>query len=289
MKLNFKKYHGCYNEFICMDMRDIDANIQDHVSLWCQKKYHDATGYIGADGVVVVQSSDIADVKMMIVNADGSIPEMCGNGLRCLVAFMAHQQIIQQTKLTVETLAGVLDVTIQDASFPRAMISVGMGTAIMKQDLPLADFSPELMGSPPIQVGGFDVVPVSMGNPHAVIFVKDVDEINVSELGPLIQNLSTESGMPYFPNGVNVEFVAASKTISNALDMRVFERGVGETMACGTGACAAVVAGVMQGVCTPETTVILPGGFLDIHVNPDTLAVTMTGPAECMPGNEIEL
>ena len=273
-----------------MDMRDMDVNIQDHVPLWCQKKYHDATGYIGADGVVVVQSSDIADVKMMIVNADGSIPEMCGNGLRCLVAFMAHEQIIQQTKLTVETLAGVLDVTIQDASFPRAMISVGMGTAMMKQDLPLADFSPELMGAPPLQVGGFDVVPVCMGNPHAVVFVDHVDTMDIAHAAVQIQGARAMSGDAYFPNGVNVEFVDCfSSSSGSALNMRVFERGVGETMACGTGACAAVVAGVMQGACAPETTVVLPGGSLDIHVNPDTLAVTMTGPAECMPGNQIEL
>jgi diaminopimelate epimerase len=295
MKLKFKKYHGCYNEFICVDLRNIDFNIiQPMVPYMCQKKpwaptpTHWSDYYMGADGLVAVQNSTIADFKMLIINADGSIPEMCGNGLRCFAAFLHHENITTKTQLKIETLAGVLDVTVVDDSFPKAIVTVEMGHAKLHHQLPPQDFSRDLRQHVSWVFQPFKITAVSMGNPHAVIFVDNANAVNIAELGPIIQNLSTPTGDHLFPNGVNVEFVSKSTSISNALEMRVFERGVGETMACGTGACAAAVAGYQHGICQEKTSVILKGGVLDIVINPNNFLVTMTGPAQCIL-NEIEL
>jgi diaminopimelate epimerase len=139
-----------------------------------------------------------------------------------------------------------------------------------------------------IPIGQYNVVPVSMGNPHAVIYTSNINGIDINTIGPLIQNAESASGERWFPNGINVEFLEHIPG-TQQLHMRVFERGVGETMACGTGACAAVVAGMMHGHCQPSETVFLKGGELTINVNPTNYAVTMQGPAQFMGEGRIEL
>jgi diaminopimelate epimerase len=293
MSLNYRKYHGCLNEFICVDLRNTSHDIAPYVPGLCQKKtwppkHLPDKNYIGADGLVGVHHSDIADFKMQIINANGSIPEMCGNGLRCFVAFLHHQHLTQHPSLRIETGAGVLAVTVHNITPTSASISVGMGKAKTKAQLPNADFLLECQTMDAIPIGQYNVVPVSMGNPHAVIYTSNINGIDINTVGPLIQNAESASGKRWFPNGINVEFLEHIPG-TQRLYMRVFERGVGETMACGTGACAAVVAGMLHGHCQPSETVFLKGGELTIDVNPTNYAVTMQGPAQFMGEGRIEL
>ncbi len=281
MKLNFSKYHGCGNDFICTDLRN--ANYADIVPLaiqLCRRGYS-----IGADGFIVVMDSSVADYKMLIINADGTIPEMCGNGLRCFVSFLIHQGITGKKKLNIETDAGIIPATIISDKGPLMMVNVDLGTAAYGLTLPKHDFNFDLSNTADYAINVADqmlqFVPVSVGNPHAVFFVPDVDAVDLDVLGPLIEHHS------FFPNRVNVEFIdVQSPTL---IKMRVWERGVGETNACGTGACASVVAAVMTKHCDQNVVVDLKGGRLEISFDSESLSIQMLGPSEFVFSSQINV
>ena len=217
---------------------------------------------IGSDGIITIEPSDKADFRMRIFNADGSEAKMCGNGIRCVGKYVYDKGYTDRKNLKIETLSGIktLDLMTDCKGYVRS-VSVDMGTVTVKRPVTLS-------------VNGAEVTltPVSVGNPHAVIFVDDAGGAPLYTLGPAIEKHE------YFPDGVNVEFV--SKTGINSLRMRVWERGSGVTMACGTGACAASAAAVSAGICEKNVpiTVTLDGGDLSVIIKEDRKAI-MTGPA----------
>lgn len=223
---------------------------------------------IGGDGLVLISLSDVADFRMRIFNADGSEAKMCGNGVRCVGKYVYDKGYTKKTEIAVETLSGIkyLRLFIKDGKVDTVSVDMGEVTVGREENLDVA--------------GGVRLIPVDVGNPHAVIFVDDADKAPVDTVGPLIEK------DPRFPGGVNVEFV--SVTGRNRLRMRVWERGSGITMACGTGACASVAAAVAKGYCDEGTdvSVTLDGGVLTIRKDGDK--VTMTGPARTVFEGEIE-
>ena len=228
---------------------------------------------VGGDGVITVDPSDKADAFMHIYNADGSEGKMCGNGIRCVGKFLYEIKKIQKEVLTVETLAGVKTLHITAKNGEVLQVSVDMGEAMLAPaDIP-AEFSGDRIVAQPFEAEGeeYEITCVSMGNPHCVVFVNDPYDIDIERVGSAFENDMR------FPERVNTEFV---KYVGrNELLMRVWERGSGETWACGTGACASAVAAVLNGYCEEgeEITVHLRGG--DLVIVYEDGKVTMTGPA----------
>jgi diaminopimelate epimerase len=272
MDLEFTKMHGCGNDFIVVDdleeELDLDASA---VTMLCDRHFG-----VGADGVILVRpaTDPEADYSMVYFNADGSLAEMCGNGIRVFTKYLSDRGLVEEGRLAVQTPAGTKTIdVIPDSAGMFALARVDMGVPL----LAAADVPTTLPGDPVVNVhvvtdaGEADVTCVSMGNPHTVLWVDDVDGAPVTTLGPAIEKLDS------FPRGTNVEF--AEVTDVSRIRLRVWERGVGETLACGTGACAALVAGVMTGRCGHSAIVELPGGELRVEwLQPGS--VFMTGPAE---------
>ena len=215
---------------------------------------------VGADGLLMVWPSEKAHYRMQVINSDGSEAEMCGNGIRCLAKYVYETDQLKEEVISVETLAGTILPAVILENGKVIGVEVDMGTPQKTQNSKLK-----------IQNNEFDITEVSMGNPHAVIFVDELASIDLGEVGPLIEN------DPHFPNRTNVEFV---KVINDKeIEVLVWERGAGETLACGTGACAAVVAANLAGKIGRRAIVKLPGGNLDIEWTEDN-HVLMRGPAE---------
>jgi diaminopimelate epimerase len=271
MKIAFTKYQGSGNDFILIDNRHADEPLVTPATAarMCDRHFG-----IGADGVIfALPGRGDTDYTMRIFNADGSEPEMCGNGIRCLARFVARLERVGETERTyrVRTLAGTMSprlanngqVTV-DMGVPR-LLAAETPTTLATADQKVIDL--------PLDVRGkiWYVTCVSMGNPHCVTFVEDVDAIPLETLGVEFEL------NPVFPRRTNVEFIRAIRP--DLLKMRVWERGAGITLACGTGACASVVAGVLTGRCDRSCTVELPGGDLQIHWSPADGHVYMTGPA----------
>ena len=223
----------------------------------------------GSDGIITIGPSEIADYKMRIFNADGSEAMMCGNGIRCVGKYVYDKGYTDKTELRIETRSGVKTLWLEVRCGKVRRVAVDMGRAAVSEDITL-------------EIDGISVTvtPVNVGNPHAVCFVPDADDVPLGEIGPKIEK------HPAFQGGVNAEFV--SLRADGGLRMRVWERGSGITMACGTGACASTSAAVSKGLCRAgkRIPVQLDGGTLDIEVSPD-FAVTMTGPAEFVYEGEI--
>ena len=254
----FEKWQGCGNDFMIIDSR-IDSHIDDakKISRLCDRHFG-----IGADGVIYILPSEIADVRMRIFNADGSEAEMCGNGIRCFTKYLGGDN------LKVETGAGVLTVELNNN-----LVTVDMGEPILEAEkIPVADFSGKVINEP-IEIDGeiFKMTCVSMGNPHCVIFVEDLSKINLAQIGPKFETHKK------FPRRTNTEFVQVVG--ENELRMRVWERGSGITLACGTGTCATVVAANLNGLTGKSALVHLDGGDLQIDWRADN-RVYMTGAAE---------
>ncbi len=267
MRLDFTKMHGLGNDFILVDCRDkVVSDRLSEIGEMSKRLCHRRFG-IGADQMLLLYSSDTADFKMRIFNADGSEVEMCGNGIRCLAKYIWDRGISGKDELSVETAAGVIrPVKAGD------MVRVDMGEPVLEaRKIPVN--LDGLVKNFPLIIDGkeFKITCVSMGNPHAVIFVGDVDGFDVKRYGPAIETHEL------FPKRTNVEFI---QTIGpEGLKMRVWERGAGETMACGTGACAAAVAANLNGLAGKKVTVGLLGGELSVEWAGDN-HVYMTGPAE---------
>ena len=216
----------------------------------------------GADGMIYISPSRRADFRMRIFNADGSEAEMCGNGIRCVGKYVYDRGYTDETHLAIETRAGIRTLDLEVRCGKVRSVTVDMGRAETGEDRTLSAGGGTVTGTP-----------VSVGNPHFVVFTGDGESVRPEELGPLIEK------HPSFPEGVNAEFVRV--TGENRLRMRVWERGSGVTMACGTGACASAAAAVRKGLCRAGSPVLveLDGGVLEITVGPDG-CVRMTGPAE---------
>lgn len=259
----FEKWQGCGNDFVIIDGREGDEIFDsEKISCICDRHFG-----IGADGVIYILNSEIADVRMRIFNADGSEPEMCGNGIRCFAKFLSEKNPVE--KLKVETGAGVLTVKIFDKN-----VEVDMGEPILSAEkIPVVGYgSKEVIGEN-IEVCGkiYKMTCVSMGNPHCVIFVDDAEKIELEKIGELFEKHEK------FPRHTNTEFV--SVTGKNKLRMRVWERGSGITLACGTGACASAVAANLNNLAERNVEIYLDGGILKIDWREDN-HIYMSGPAE---------
>ncbi len=254
--MHFTKMHGLGNDYLY-----VYGEVPENVSELSQRLSERHFG-AGSDGMIYISPSNVADFKMRIFNADGSEAMMCGNGIRCVGKYVYDKGYTDKTELKIETLSGIKTLRLFVSGGRVKTVAVAMGRAAAGADMT-------------IDVDGTSVTltPVNVGNPHAVIFVDDPESAPVTELGPKIEK------HPAFPGGVNVEF--ACRTGENEIRMRVWERGSGVTMACGTGACATAAAAVKKGLCRPreDNFIKLDGGKLKINISPDG-SVTMTGPAE---------
>ena len=229
---------------------------------------------IGSDGLILIKPSEVADFEMEMYNADGSRGEMCGNGIRCVAKYVYDYGLTDKTSISVETLGGLkyLDLTVEHGKV--TLVKVDMGTPILKPELIPIVAKGETVIDEPIMVGGkeYHMTGVSMGNPHDVVFMDDIKNLEIEKIGPLFENHER------FPNRINTEFVNVIDR--HTAQMRVWERGSGETLACGTGACAVAVACILNGLTENTVTVKLLGGDLRIEWDREKNTVYMTGPAE---------
>lgn len=263
--MHFTKMHGLGNDYLYV-YGEVPQDVAE-----LSRRLSDRHFGAGSDGMIYIGPSTVADAKMRIFNADGSEALMCGNGIRCVGKYLYDRGIVKKTTLRIETLSGIKDVGLEVINGHVERATVGMGRAEASGDLVL-------------DVGGATVrgIPVSVGNPHFVMFVDDVQTAPVETLGPQIEK------HPAFHDGVNVEF--AQVLSRDEIRMRVWERGSGVTMACGTGACATATAAVSRGMCPygRPITIHLDGGDLHIRVS-DNYAITMTGPATTVYEGDVEL
>ena len=229
---------------------------------------------IGADGLILIKPSEKADFEMEMYNADGSRGEMCGNGIRCVAKYVYDYGLTDQTHISIETLGGIkyLDLIVEEGRV--RLVKVDMGSPVLEaEQIPIIGLGNRVLDEP-IRVDDMEyrITGVSMGNPHGVVFLKDVKNLEIEKIGPLFEHHEC------FPNRVNTEFVHVLDR--HTAEMRVWERGSGETLACGTGACAVAVACVLNGLTEEEVTVKLLGGELQIRWDREKDRVYMTGPAE---------
>jgi diaminopimelate epimerase len=274
MLLEFTKMHGLGNDFIVVEDLDETLDLAPEAVAWfCHRNFG-----IGSDGLILVRPSSLpdADFFMLYYNADGTTAEMCGNGVRCFAKYLVDRALIgeQSDSVRVQTLGGVKPITFtRDESGLMAAATVDMGKPVLEPArIPVNLPGERVIGEPITTAAGeFAITTVSMGNPHAIIWVDEADSAPVDTVGPVIET------HPLFPAKTNVEF--AQPVGRNRIRLRVWERGVGETLACGTGACATVVAAVLAGHSDREVTVELPGGELEIRWDPADGHVYMTGPA----------
>ena len=268
--MQFTKMQGAGNDYVYVDC--IRARPpRDPVAL--SKAISDRHFGVGADGLILICPSERADARMRMFNADGSESEMCGNGIRCVAKFVYDHGLAKKSTLTIETGRGVLTLEVEVSGGKVQRVRVDMGEPILK-----AEHIPTMLpGDPPLDfplvVGGqsLKVTCVSMGNPHCVSFVDEITDALVLGIGPQVER------HPVFPRRINAEFVRVN--CRDDVTMRVWERGSGETLACGTGACAVAVAGVLTGRTQRRIVAHLPGGDLQLHWSESDNHVYMTGPA----------
>ncbi|MDD7473243.1 MAG: diaminopimelate epimerase [Bdellovibrionota bacterium] len=268
--MNFTKMHGIGNDYVYIN--DTESIIKNPNEL--SKKISDRHFGIGSDGLILIRNSDIADFKMSMFNADGSEAQMCGNGIRCVAKYVYDNKLTNKKSLKIETLAGIktLELNVQDGQVFE--VTVDMGEPILEpRKIPVNSNLKEFINQE-IKVNdtNYFATCVSMGNPHTIIFVKDVDKFRVCEIGKEIEN-----NKELFPQKTNVEFIEVLD--AHNLRMRVWERGSGETLACGTGACASLVAGHLNNLCKSQAFVYLKGGILNIKWDKKTNHIFLTGGA----------
>lgn len=279
--MKFTKMHGCGNDYIYVDgsKEHIDAERKAETV----RRLSDRHFGIGGDGVIFINPSAEADFEMEMYNADGSRAEMCGNGIRCVAKYVYDKGLTDKKKISIISAGKVkqLCLTIQDKKV--ILVKVNMGEPeLLAEKIPVASEKERVIDEP-VTVKGreYRMTCVSMGNPHAVVFVDDVDNLEIEKIGPYFEKHEM------FPKRTNTEFV---KVIDrNTVQMRVWERGSGETLACGTGACASVVACILNGLTDEQVTVKLSGGDLEIFWDRKQNLVYMTGPAAHVFDGEIEL
>lgn len=279
MYMKFTKMQGCGNDYIYINcFKEEIKNIKELAI-----KLSDRHFGIGSDGIILIKSSDKADFKMDMYNADGSQAQMCGNGIRCVAKYVYDYGLTNKTNISIETLAGIKYLDLQIENKKVKMVTVDMGSPITApKEIPVIS-DKDIILEQPIEIDNkiYQMTCVSMGNPHAVIWVDDTKKIDIEKIGTLFENNEL------FPEKTNAEFIHVID--KNTIDMRVWERGSGETLACGTGACASVVACVLNGKTDEKVTVKLLGGELIIYYNRKNNKVFMTGPAIKVFDGEINL
>jgi diaminopimelate epimerase len=269
MKFNFSKWHGLGNDFVIVNgLEEKIDNYNDMAIKVCDRHFG-----IGADGLVTILPSQIADFQMRIYNSDGSEAEMCGNVTRCIARYVFEYGLTNKKKITLETKAGIIKPELIFVDNVLSTIRVDMGEPRLKRgEIPMAGNVNEQVVNEVLLVDGSEhrITCVSMGNPHCILFVDDINSIDLCDLGPKIETHTA------FPKKTNVEFVQVLS--KQNLRMRVWERGAGITMACGTGTCATLVAAVLNGKTDRQATIELDGGELLIEWGLDN-HIYMSGPA----------
>lgn len=269
--MKFTKMQGIGNDYVYINCFEEQVENPEELSRMVSDRHFG----IGSDGLILIKPSEVADCEMAMYNADGSRSEMCGNGIRCVGKYVYDNGIARKKVITVETLAGIktLQLQIDEKTDTVSAVTVNMGEPILEpKQIPVL-YEENPAKSVPIVVDGknYRITCVSMGNPHAVTFVEDVEALDLEEIGPKFENHEK------FPRRVNTEFI---KLIDRAhMKMRVWERGSGETLACGTGACASAVAAILNGYADRRVEIELLGGILSVFWNPADNCVYMTGAA----------
>lgn len=277
--MKFTKMHGCGNDYVYVNGFEERVDNPGDVARFVS----DRRFGIGSDGLILIKSSEAADFKMEMYNADGSEGAMCGNGIRCVAKYVYDYGLTEKERISVETKSGIkyLDLTVEDGKV--RMVKVDMGCPEFTPGRIPVVSDKEVVVDEEIEIGGqiYRMTCVSMGNPHAVVFVENPDAIDIEKIGPMFENNRI------FPDRINTEFVQV--TDRKNVNMRVWERGSGETLACGTGACAVAVACVVGELTEEEITVHLRGGDLLIHYDRQENRVYMTGSATVVFDGEIDL
>lgn len=279
--MKFTKMQGIGNDYVYVDCFQETVNNPSAVAKFVSDRHFG----IGSDGLILVKPSDVADCEMDMYNLDGSQGAMCGNGIRCVAKFAYDKGIVNRKNISVATKSGIkyLDLTVKNGKV--SSVKVNMGSPILNaKTIPVVSPREQVINEP-LDVNGetYHITAVSMGNPHAIVYMDDVDGLDIARIGPLFESHIN------FPDRINTEFV---KVIDrHTLQMRVWERGSGETLACGTGACAVAVASTLNGLVDEDVpiTVKLLGGDLEILWNRQENLVYMTGPATTVFEGEIDL
>ena len=277
--MKFTKMHGCGNDYVYVNCFEETVENPAAVARFVSDRHYG----IGSDGLILICPSEIADFRMAMYNLDGSEGKMCGNGVRCIAKYVYDHHLTDKTQISLETLGGIkyLDLNIKDGKVET--VKVDMGEPILKPEEIPVKLSKDVIIDEPVEVDGkiWNMTCISMGNPHAVVFVDDTKSLDLEAMGPSFENHAI------FPEQVNTEFVHVidRKTV----DMRVWERGSGETFACGTGACATAFACILNGKTDDQVLVHLVGGDLLIEYDRDTNHIFMTGPATEVFSGEIDI
>ncbi len=267
--LKFTKMQGAGNDYIYINA--LSQHIENPSQL--AVKLSNRNFGIGSDGLVLILPSQTCDFRMQMFNSDGSEAEMCGNASRCVGKYVYDNELTSSTEITLETKAGTKYISLLEGDKTARKITVDMGEPILEPTLIPVEVAEEPVLEYPINIDGkeWKISCVSMGNPHAVIFTKNIKDLDLPSIGPKFEKY------PLFPRKTNTEFIEIIDR--NTLNMRVWERGAGETLACGTGACAAAVAAVLNNYCDRDITIHLLGGDLNIKWNKENNHVYMTGEA----------
>ncbi|MDD6071269.1 MAG: diaminopimelate epimerase [Clostridiales bacterium] len=277
--MKFTKMEGLGNDYVYVNCFNETVENPSEVSI----KVSDRHFGIGSDGLILIKPSEVADFCMEMYNADGSQSEMCGNGIRCVAKYVYDYGLTDKTSISVETLAGIKYLDLQVENGKVVMVTVNMGAPeLVPANIPVKS-DKDILVREPIEVAGvnYEMTCVSMGNPHCIVFVEDTAAFPLEKVGPEFEKHEV------FPNRVNAEFIEVldRKTVN----MRVWERGSGKTLACGTGACASTVACILNGLTEDEITLHLLGGDLKVRWDKDENLVYMTGPAKVVFDGEINL
>lgn len=279
--MKFTKMHGIGNDYVYVNCFEETVKDPSAVARFVSDRHFG----IGSDGLILIRPSDIADCEMDMYNLDGSQGAMCGNGIRCVAKYVFDHGIVDKTSISIATRSGIkyVDLTVKDGK--ASLVKVNMGSPILQaKQIPVVSEAEQVIDSP-ITVDGkeYHITAVSMGNPHAIVYMDDIDHMEIEKIGPSFENHVN------FPDRVNTEFVEVLD--EHTVKMRVWERGSGETLACGTGACAVTVASILNNKVdgSQPVTVKLLGGDLSIFWNQEENLVYMTGPATTVFDGEIDL
>lgn len=277
--MKFTKMQGIGNDYVYVNCFKEQIENPSQAAI----KVSDRHFGVGSDGLILIKPSDVADFEMEMYNADGSQGAMCGNGIRCVAKYVYDYHLTDKTSISVNTKSGIkyLDLTVEDGKVKE--VKVNMGAPILNTaEIPMIYGKEQVIAQPlNINQNLYEVTAVSMGNPHVIVYMEDVKNLKIEEVGPYFEKSSV------FPESVNTEFVRVIDR--NTVEMRVWERGSGETLACGTGACAVAVACILNGYTEDQVTVKLLGGDLKIFWDREADLVYMTGPAEVVFDGEIQI
>ncbi len=278
--MNFTKMHGIGNDYVYVDCTKRELKKPEEIARFVSDRHFG----IGSDGLILIKRSEVADFYMDMYNADGSKGEMCGNGIRCVAKYVYDYGLTDKKELTIETLAGIKELVLTIEEDKVAKVRVNMGAPILAPEKIPVLASKEPVVKEPIVVDDkeWEMTCVSVGNPHAIVFLEEpVSTFPIEKVGPSFEHHKR------FPNRINTEFVEVINR--DRIKMRVWERGANETFACGTGACASVVAAILNGYCNKKVTVELLGGELEIEWKDADNGIYMTGSATMVFDGQITL